>query len=117
MAREDWKPSDTAPFLVRSADRLYDECERAIREGRIDARSPIGDATLDYRDIRDKAAERYEGCAKRGGVCDCAGRPCAVASSRERCQECAGHGWTTTAYDHMPSDRTTCSACGGSGRP
>lgn len=37
---------------VRAADRLYDECARAIRAGRIDSRSPIGDATLDYRDTR-----------------------------------------------------------------
>lgn len=40
------------PFILRAADRLYDECERAVRSGRLDARSPIGDATLDYRDMR-----------------------------------------------------------------
>lgn len=40
------------PMTVRAADRLYDECARAIKAGRIDARSPIGDATLDYRDTR-----------------------------------------------------------------
>lgn len=58
MARERWeysKPPD--PFILRAADRLYDECERAIREGRLDARSPIGDATLDYGQMRDEAYE------------------------------------------------------------
>lgn len=42
-----------SPFLLRAADRLYRECERAIRAGRVDARSPIGDATLDYRELRE----------------------------------------------------------------
>lgn len=53
-----------APFLLRAADRLYGECERAITEGRIDARSPIGDATLDYREVRVEADARMaEGIA------------------------------------------------------
>lgn len=41
-----------SPFLLRGADRLYDEAARAIREGRLDARNPIADAALDYRDLR-----------------------------------------------------------------
>jgi hypothetical protein len=40
------------PLLPRASDRLYDVCAQAIRSGRIDARSPIGDATLDYRQMR-----------------------------------------------------------------
>jgi hypothetical protein len=52
------------PFLIRAAERLYAECERAITAGRIDARSPIGDATLDYRQMREEADERL---ARRGG--------------------------------------------------
>lgn len=44
--------SRLSPFLPRAADRLYAECDRAIRAGRIDARSGIGDAALDYRDMR-----------------------------------------------------------------
>jgi hypothetical protein len=43
-------PAD--PMILRAADRLYDACEDAVRAGRVDARSPIGDATLDYRDLR-----------------------------------------------------------------
>lgn len=39
-------------MTVRAADRLFDACCVAIRSGRVDARSPIGDATLDYRDTR-----------------------------------------------------------------
>jgi hypothetical protein len=39
------------PDFVRAAERLYAECERAIEAGRIGARSPIGDAALDYRDL------------------------------------------------------------------
>lgn len=27
---------------------------------------------------QDPVSERHEGCEKRGGVCDCAGRPCAI---------------------------------------
>lgn len=49
-ARDYVTPPDS--FILRASDRLYDECLRAIREGRIGSRSPIGDATLDYRDIR-----------------------------------------------------------------
>lgn len=41
--------------------------------------------------------------------------PYAYGRSPRRCPECAGYGWTTTAYDHMPSDRTTCEHCGGTG--
>jgi hypothetical protein len=41
-----------SPFLLRGADALYDACARAVRAGRIDARSPIGDAVLDYRELR-----------------------------------------------------------------
>lgn len=40
------------PLLPRASDRLYDVCAQAIRAGRIDARSPLGDATLDYRQMR-----------------------------------------------------------------
>jgi hypothetical protein len=55
MAREDWQPSDrVTPFLLRASDRLYDEVARAIQEGRLDARNPIADAALDYRDSRDE---------------------------------------------------------------
>jgi cell pole-organizing protein PopZ len=43
-------PAD--PMILRAADRLYDACEDAVLAGRVDARSPIGDATLDYRDLR-----------------------------------------------------------------
>jgi hypothetical protein len=43
-------------MLVRAADRLYAECLRAVREHRVDARSAIGDAVLDYREERDEAA-------------------------------------------------------------
>lgn len=57
----DWKPNDApSPFFVRHADALYAACEEAIRAGRIDARSKIGDATLDYRQERDEMAERAE---------------------------------------------------------
>lgn len=34
---------------------------------------------------------------------------------QQPCPECLGYGWTTTAYDHMPSDRTACEACRGTG--
>lgn len=41
------------PLMLRAADRLYDACERAINQTkRVDARSEIGDAALDYRDMR-----------------------------------------------------------------
>jgi hypothetical protein len=54
-----WKPGDTPrPFFVRAADTLYHACAKAIRNGRIDARSEIGDAVLDYRDERDDMASR-----------------------------------------------------------
>ena len=43
-------PAD--PMILRAADALYAACEDAVRAGRVDARSPIGDATLDYRDLR-----------------------------------------------------------------
>lgn len=46
------KTGIASPVVLAAADNLCDECERAIREGRIDARSPIGDATLSYREVR-----------------------------------------------------------------
>lgn len=60
-AEEDrgWKPSDTPdPFLLRAADALYERCADLIRSHRVDARSPMGDALLDYRDVRDESAQR-----------------------------------------------------------
>lgn len=42
-----------SPFLWRAADALYEAVERAIRAGRIDARSEIGDAALSYRELRE----------------------------------------------------------------
>jgi hypothetical protein len=62
MSERDWKSNDAAtPFFVRAADRLFAAVERQINETkRIDARSEIGDAALDYRQERDKMAERAE---------------------------------------------------------
>lgn len=63
----EWKPSDEAtPMLVRAADRLYEECRRAIVAHRLDARSAVGDAVLDYREERDEAAARSAGGGSRG---------------------------------------------------
>ena len=56
-----WFPgTPPSPMLVRAADRLFAECERAIRAGRLDARSPVGDATLDYRQERDDMEHRAQ---------------------------------------------------------
>jgi len=56
-----WKPGDTpTPWLVRASDRLYQEVARAIDGGRLDARNPIADAALDYRDIRDEMAAHVQ---------------------------------------------------------
>lgn len=41
-----------SPLLPRAADRLYAQVERLIRAGRVDARSELGDAALDYREMR-----------------------------------------------------------------
>lgn len=55
----EWRPSDApSPFFVRHADALYEACAEAIHAGRLNARSKIGDATLDYRQERDEMAER-----------------------------------------------------------
>ena len=43
-------PAD--PMILRAADALYDACEASVLAGHVDARSAIGDATLDYRDLR-----------------------------------------------------------------
>lgn len=55
----EWRPNDEpSPFFVRHADALYKAVEEQIKNGRIDARSKIGDAALDYRDERDEMAKR-----------------------------------------------------------
>lgn len=60
-----WKPSDEAtPMLVRAADRLFEECRRAMVAHRLDSRSPIVDALLDYREERDEAAAESAGAPK-----------------------------------------------------
>lgn len=54
----DWSPRDTPhPVFVRAADRLFRAVERQITSGRIDARSEIGDAALDYRELRQEMAD------------------------------------------------------------
>lgn len=39
------------PFARRAADALAYECAKAVRSGRLDARSGIADALLDYLDV------------------------------------------------------------------
>ena len=39
----------------------------------------------------DKTMELHEGCARRGGVCDCAERPCAVAFKEQWFAEMREH--------------------------
>lgn len=54
----DWTPRDKpTPIFVRASDRLFHEVERLIGSGRIDARSELGDAALDYRQERQQMAD------------------------------------------------------------
>lgn len=65
MGQSVWRPNDApSPFFVRHADALYEAVAEQIERGRIDARSKIGDAALDYRQERDEMAAR--GAPSRG---------------------------------------------------
>lgn len=66
-------PEEPRTFRSRAADALADACEVEVRAGRIDARSPIGDALLDYRDPFLPVGASPEGAEpERGGAAEAA---------------------------------------------
>lgn len=54
----------------------------------------------------------YEGCEKRGGVCDCAGRPCSQgAEAPEGIEAHIGHRLSLTGGEDAPLG-LFCDSCG-----